>query len=92
MKVNFKHIKAHKEILKCLEGKSIYEMTVWVRDYAQHLKWFCGYDEAKIEEIMQPFMSIAQFFRMNCKDNTEAIEDFRTFCVKCVVKLEIDCR
>ena len=80
------------EIRKCLEGKSIYEMTVWTRDHAQYLKWFCNYDEAKLDAIMQTFMGIARFFHMNYNDNAEAIEEFRTFCVECVVKLEIDCR
>ena len=92
MKVNFKHIKAHKEILKCLEGKSIYEMTVWTRDHAQFLKQFCDYNESKIDAIMQMFMSVAQLFYTNYKDTPEAIEDFRRFCVRCVLKLEIECR
>ena len=80
------------EIRKCLEGKSIYEMTVWIRDRAQFLEWFCHYNEAKIEVIMQTFMSIAKFFHTNYSDNLEAVEYFRTFCVKCVMKLETDCR
>ena len=92
MKGNFKRIKTQKEILKCLEGKSIYEMTVWIRDHAQFLEWFCYYNEAKIEVIMQTFMSIAKFFHTNYSYNLKAVEDFRTFCVKCVMKLEIDCR
>jgi hypothetical protein len=83
---------AQEEIRKCLEGKSIYEMTVWTRDHAQYLKWFCNYDEAKLDAIMQTFMGIARFFHTNYNDNAEAIEGFRTFCVECVVKLEIDCR
>jgi hypothetical protein len=37
-------------------------------------------------------MSIAKFFHTNYSDNLEAVEDFRTFCVKCVMKLETDCR
>jgi len=32
---------AKNEIRKCLEGKSSYEKTVWLRDHAQYLKWFC---------------------------------------------------
>ena len=28
---------AKNEIRKCLEGKSSYEMTVWLRDHAQYL-------------------------------------------------------
>ena len=83
---------AQEEIRKCLEGKSIYEMTVWIRDHAQFLEWFCHYNEAKMEVIMQAFMSIAKFFHTNYSDNLEAVEDFRTFCVKCVMKLETDCR
>jgi hypothetical protein len=83
---------AQEEIRKCLEGKSIFEMTVWVRDHAQYLKWFCNYNEAKIEVIVQTFMSISQFFHTNYSDNPEAVEDFRTFCVECIITLEIDCR
>ena len=83
---------AQEEIRKCLEGKSIYEMTVWTRDHAQFLEWFCNYDEAKIDVVMQSFVGIAQFFHTNYKDSAEAIEDFRTFCVECIITLEIDCR
>ena len=92
MKLNFKHSKAQKEILKCLEGKSIYEMTVWTRDRAQFLKQFCDYNESRIDDIMQMFMSVAQFFLTNYKDIPEAVKDFRWFCVRCVLKLEIECR
>ena len=92
MKLNFKHSKAQKEIRKCLEGKSIYEMTVWVRDHAQFLKQFCDYNESKIDAIMQMFMSVAKFFHTNYKEAPEAIDDFQKFCVRCVLKLEIECR
>jgi hypothetical protein len=37
-------------------------------------------------------LSIAQFFHTNYSDTPEAVEDFHTFCVKCVMKLETDCR
>lgn len=83
---------AQKEIRKCLEGKSIYEMTVWTRDHAQYLKWFCGYDETKIEAIMQPFMSLAFYMYEKFKDDLNAIDDFRAFCVVCVLELETNCR
>ena len=92
MKLNFKQLKAQKEIRKCLEGKSIYEMTVWVRDHAQFLKQFPDYNESKIDAIMQMFISVAQFFHTNYKDTPEAIDDFQKFCVRCVLKLEIECR
>ena len=92
MKANFKHIKAQKEIRKCLEGKSIYEMTVWTRDYAQFLKQFCDYNESKVDALMQMFMSVSQFFHTNYKDAPEAVTDFRAFCIRCVLKLEIECR
>ena len=92
MKVNFKQLKAHKEIRKHLEGKSIYEMTVWTRDHAQFLKQFCDYNESKIDAIMEMFMSVARFFHTNYKDTPEAVKDFRRFCVRCVLKLEIECR
>ncbi len=94
MKANYNRstTQAENELRQLFEGKSVYEMTVWVRDHAQYLEWFCNYNEAKIDTIMQIFMGVAQFFHTNYKDNTEAVEEFRTFCVKCVMKLEIDCR
>ncbi len=60
MKTNINQItnRAKDEINKCLEGKSIFEMTVWIRDHAQFLEWFCHYNEAKIEVIMQTCMSL----------------------------------
>ena len=91
MKVNAKKITAQEEIRECLEGKSIYEMTVWTRDHAQYLKWFRGYDKTKIEAIMEPFMVIAFYMYENFKDDLKAIEDFRAFCVVCALELETNC-
>ena len=94
MRVNNNQItdRAKNEIVKCLEGKSIYEMTVWTRDHAQYLKWFCGYDSNKIETILQSFMRISYYMYENFKDDCNAIEDFRAFCVACVPELEMNCR
>ena len=94
MKTNFNHsIHCIKnEVSKCLEGKSIYEMAVWTRDHAQYLKWFCNYDEDKIESIIQPFLSIAYFLHENYKDDRDAIEDFKVLCIVCVFELETNCR
>lgn len=83
---------AQEEIRKCLEGKSIYEMTVWTRDHAQHLKWFCGYDEAKIEATLQPFMQISFYMYENFKHDINAIEDFRALCIACTLELETNCK
>ena len=94
MKTNFKRsIDCIKnEVSKCLEGKSIYEMTVWTRDHAQHLKWFHNYDEEKIEAIIKPFLGIAYYLYENFKDDCDAVEDFKALCIVCVLELEMNCR
>ena len=94
MKANINQVteRAKKEINDCLEGKSIFEMTVWVRDYAQHLKWFCNYDEDKIEATLQQFLNISYYLHENFKDDPIAIDDFRALCVACVIDLETNCR
>ena len=89
---NFTSTNRQTDIRKELEGRSIYEMTVWTRDYAQHLKWFCSYDANKIEAILQPFMRISYYMYENFKDDRNAIEDFRALCVACVLELETNCR
>ena len=94
MNTNLNHSidRAKEEAIKCLEGKSIYEMTVWTREHAQYLKWFCGYNSNKIETILQSFMRISYYMYENFKDDCNAIEDFRAFCVACVLELEMNCR
>ena len=89
---NFTNTSGQADIRKQLEGKSIYEMTVWTRDHAQYLEWFCNYDENKIEAILQPFMGIACYVYENFKDNPQVIEDFRELCIACVLELETNCR
>ena len=84
------HIK--NEINKCLEGKSIFEMTVWVRDRAQHLKWFYNYNESKINAMIQPFMEVSYFLYQNFRDYLNVVDDFRALCVSCVLQLEMICR
>ena len=81
-----------KEINKHLEGKSIYEMTVWVRDHAQHLKWFCNYNESKINATIQPFMDVSYFLYQNFRDDQDVIDHFRELCVACVIDFETNCR
>ena len=94
MKEKAKEFIAQKEIRKCLEGKSIYEMTVWTRDHAQHLIWFCGYDKEKIEAIMKPFIQISYIYYTNYGDTNdyETIESFKALCITCVLAFEIDCK
>ena len=81
-----------KEINKHLEGKSIYEMTVWVRDYAQYLKWFCNYNGVQIDSRIQPVMNFSFFLYKHFKDDPLAIEEFREICVSCVIDIETNCR
>lgn len=94
MKTNINQItnRAKDEINKCLEGKSIFEMTVWVRDHAQYLKWFQNYNATKIEATMEPFMKIAFFLYENYKDDPTVLEDFKALCVVCVLELEHNCK
>ena len=80
------------KIRKHLAGQSIYEMTVWVRDYAQYLKWFCNYDKDKIEATLQQFLSVSYYLHENFKDDRNAIEDFKELCVVCVLELEQNCK
>ncbi len=80
------------ELRRILEGKSIYEMTVWTRDHAQYLKWFCGFSETKIEAILQPFMQFSFFLYQNFKDDATAISEFREICIKFIVELETTCQ
>jgi hypothetical protein len=65
MKATANEIMTQEEIRICLEGKSIYEMTVWTRDHAQNLIWFCGYDKEKVEAIMKPFIQISYIYYKN---------------------------
>ena len=80
------------EIRNALEGKSIYEMTVWLRDHAQHLKWFRNYNGAQIDSRIQPVMSFSYFLYKHFKDDPIAIEEFREICVSCVIDIETNCR
>ena len=89
---DFANTSSPTDIRKQLEGKSIYEMTTWIWDYAQHLKWFCNYDEDKIESIIQPFLRISYYLHKNFKDDCNAIEDFTALCIVCVLELEMNCR
>jgi hypothetical protein len=94
MKATANEIMTQEEIRKCLEGKSIYEMTEWTRDHAQHLIWFCGYDKEKVEAIMKPFIQISYIYYTNYGDecDTETIESFKALCIVCALGLETDCR
>ena len=80
------------EINKCLEGKDIFDMTVWVRDHAQYLKWFGNYNESKLDSVLQPFMKYSFFLYTNFREDVNAIELFRALCVDCVIDLENKCR
>ena len=80
------------EVSKCLEGLSIYEMTVWVRDHAQHLKWVCNYNKSKVDATIQPFMDVSYVFYKNFRDDLDVVDDFRELCVSCVLQLEINCK
>ena len=94
MKANIDHAIDHarNEVIKCLAGKSIFEMTVWTRDHAQYLEWFCNYDENKIDALMRPYMSLAQYLSDNVGDDPDATEQFKAICADLVIKLEISCR
>ena len=94
MKANINHAIDHarNEVIKCLAGKSIFEMTVWTRDHAQYLEWFCNYNENKIDALMRPYMSLAQYLSDNAGDDPDATEQFKAICADLVIELEISCR
>jgi hypothetical protein len=94
MKANINQItdNTKNEIRKYLEGKSIFEMTVWVRDRAQYLKWFCNYNEAMLDARVQAIMSFSHFLNTNYRDDQNVIDDFRELCVACAIDLETNCR
>ena len=83
--------KAKDELRKILENKSIYETTVWIRDHAEYLKWFCNHDEAKIDKRLQSIMVFSRFLRENFRDNPLATEEFKEICIDCVIDLETNC-
>ena len=80
------------ELLDIFNGMSIYQMSVWMRDHAQYLKWFRNYDERKIDDVIQRFLALGQFMSDNFRDDVEAISDFKELSIKCVEELEINCR
>jgi hypothetical protein len=91
-KVNSSPDTIKNEIRSCLEGKSIYEMTVWTRDHAQHLKWFCNYNSSKIDSRIQPVINFSFFLYNHFNDDPIVIDEFRELCVACVIDLETNCR
>ena len=80
------------EISKCLEGMSIFEMTVWVRDHAQYLKWFGNYNKTMIDDRVQAIMSFSHFLSANYRDEQSVIDGFRELCAVCVIDLETNCK
>ena len=91
-KYNRSTVQAENELRQLFEEKSVYEMTVWVRDHAQYLKWFCNYDETKIDTTVQVLMSVSHLVYQKYNDNPDVVENFREFCIACVIELEINCR
>ena len=83
---------AQEEIRKSLEGKSIYELTVWIRDHAQFLEWFCNYNEAMLDVRVQAIMALSHYLNTNYRDNQDVIDHFREVCVACAIDLEMNCR
>ena len=80
------------EVSKSLEGMSIFEMTVWVHDYAEDLKWIWNYNKTKIDTRMQAVMSFSSFLRERFRDDPIATDEFRELCVGCVIDLETNCK
>ena len=80
------------KVSKSLEGMSIFEMTVWVHDYAEDLKWIWNYNKTKIDTRMQAVMSFSSFLRERFRDDPIATDEFRELCVGCVIDLETNCR
>jgi hypothetical protein len=88
-----RNVKAEQEVLKVLQGKkTIYELTVWVRDHAQYLKWFRNYPAKEIDEILTRYMNLSyQLYNKGLDADEEAVKDFRHFSMITTLALE-ECR
>lgn len=89
---NFEEYKYKEEFLEDLFGemKSIFEITVWVRDHANFLNWRCNYPIDKIIPIINGYLGISKYLTDNGFDeNPNIIKEFRIFSIETAIKLEL---
>ena len=79
-----------KEVKAQLETKSIYGMFKWVREHADYLDYFEGYDSKKIEEVMKHYSSTIGLLALSTL--ADAHQDAVNLSVATVVQLELACR
>ena len=79
-------------LLNIFKNKSIYQMSVWTRDHAQFLKWYCNYDGKKIDDVIQSYLALGQYMNEHFRNDVDAINDFKELSIKCIEELEINCR
>ena len=69
--------------------KSIYELTRWVKEHADYLKWGCNYPEEELNEIINSYMEMSLFlYNKGLNTDEETVEDFRHLSVLAVLELE----
>lgn len=85
-----KNIEAEKYVMSVLaHKKSIYELTFWVRNHAQYLKWFCNYPQKTIDEVLVPFMNLSNhLYNKGLNKDKQAVDEFRHLSVITTLALE----
>lgn len=88
-----KYNRAEKEVMKVLTNKkTIYELTVWVRDHAKYLEWFCNCPKKEISEVLSRYMSLSyQLYQKGLNNNKEAVDDFRHLSMLATLAMEECC-
>ena len=79
-----------KEVKDQLAPKTIYGMFKWVREHADYLDYFEGYDSKKIEEVMKHYSGTIAILALSTL--ADAHQDALNLSVATVVQLELACR
>ena len=79
-----------KEVKAQLEPKTIYGMFKWVREHADYLDYFEGYNSKKIEEVMKHYSGTIGILALST--HPDAHQDALNLSVATVVQLELACR
>lgn len=78
------------EVKAQLEPKTIYGMFKWVREHADYLDFFEGYNSKKIEEVMKHYRDTIALLALSTL--ADAHRDAVNLSVATVVQLELACR
>lgn len=79
-----------KEVKAQLEPKTIYGMFKWVREHADYLDYFEGYNSKKIEEVMKHYSGTIGILALSTL--ADAHQDALNLSVATVIQLELACR